>query len=442
MSLEALLTDTQRRTFNYFWQTTDAARGLAPDLGPEPAPASIAAMGFAFTAVPIGIEHSWITRVDAAQRVRRWLQFLWDAPQGIQAKGMSGYHGFFYHFLEMETGTRFRDSELSTVDTALLLMGVRFCGQYFTGTAPDEAAIRGLVDSLCDRVDWNWAQANGSGVTLGWRPETGFMAYDWVGYNEGMMIYLLALGSKTHPVGPEAWKVWTRGYDAAWGKIQGIEHLTFGPLFGHQFTQVWVNLRGIADAYMKARGLDYFENSRRAVLSQRAYAIANPLGWDGYGADVWGVSACDGPGTIALPYRGKIREFHDYAGRGVGVHPEENYDDGTLTPSAALGSLPFAPELATAATATMYRRFGAVIYGEYGFLDSFNPSFKYDVPLRSGRRVEDLGWVDTRYYGITQGPIVAMIENQRSGLIWRVMQGDPVIRSGLQRAGFTGGWLS
>ena len=442
MTAEALLSDTQRRTFNYFWQTTEAARGLAPDLGPEPAPASIAAMGFALTAVPIGVEHAWVTRAAAAQRVRGWLEFLRDAPQGAGSAGFSGYRGFFYHFLEMTSGTRYRDSELSTIDTALLLMGARFCGQYFQGPDPNEAAIRTLSEGLCERVDWNWAQANGPGIAMGWQPETGFMRNDWVGYNEATMMYLLALGSTTHAVGQDAWAVWSSGFNASWGKIQGFEHLTFGPLFGHQFTQVWVNLKGISDAYMRTRGLDYFENSRRAVLAQRAYAIANPLKWEAYGANVWGLSACDGPYSGSLPYHGEQRQFHDYAGRGVGLDASVNYDDGTLTPSAVLGSLPFAPDEATASIEEMYRRYGTVTYGEFGFLDSFNPSFKYDVPLVSGRRVGDLGWVDTRYYGITQGPIVAMVENHRSELIWQTMQGDPVIRRGLQRAGFTGGWLS
>jgi hypothetical protein len=443
MTPDALLSDSQRRTFNYFWQTTEAARGLAPDLSPGAAPASIAAMGFAFTAVPIGVEHGWVARAEAAQRVRGWLEFLRDAPQGPDATGASGYKGFFYHFLDSVSGTRYRNSELSTIDTALLFMGVRFCGQYFNGaTDANETAIRTIADFLCERADWNWMQANGPGVCMGWRPETGFLSKDWVGYNEAMLMYLLALGSQSHPVGPDSWAAWTGGYAASWGTIQGVEHLTFGALFAHQFTQVWVNLQGINDAYMSAKGFDYFENSRRAVLSQRAYATANPMAWEGYGADIWGLSACDGPYDGTLNYRGAPVRFHTYAARGVYLLAKDQIDDGTLSVSATLGCLPFAPELVTPAVAAMYQRYGSVIYGEYGFLDSYNPSFRYDVQSPSGRRVGDLGWVDSRYYGLTQGPIVAMIENYRSGLIWRYMQDDPVIRRGLQRAGFTGGWLA
>ena len=441
MTSDALLSDTQRRTFNYFWQTTEIARGLAPDLSPDAAPTSIAAMGFALTAVPIGVEHNWVTRIEAARRVRGWLEFLRDAPQGPDLSGVTGYKGFFYHFLDATSGTRYRNSELSTVDTALLFMGVRFCGQYFNSADADETAIRTIAEFVCERADWNWMQANGPGVVMGWRPETGFLAADWTGYNEAMFVYLLALGSQSHPVGPDSWAVWTNGYANSWGTILGIEHLTFGALFAHQFTQVWVNLRGINDAYMSAKGFDYFENSRRAVLSQRAYAITNPMSWEGYGADIWGLSACNGPFDGTLTYRGGATRFHTYAARGVYLLAKDQIDDGTLSVSATLGCLPFAPELVVPAVAAMYQRYGSVIYSDYGFLDSYNPSFKFDVPLLSGRRVGELGWVDSRYYGLTQGPIVAMIENYRSGLVWRVMQNDPLIRRGLQRAGFTGGWL-
>lgn len=438
---DGLISDIQRRSFNYFWDTTEAARGLAPDFGPDPSPASVAAMGFALSAVPVGVENGWIPRAAAAHRVQGWLKFLAEAPQGPDRRGCAGYKGFYYHFLDMHSGTRYLDSELSTIDTALLIMGVRFCGQYFDGLDPNEAAIRTLADSISERVDWPWAQAGGAGIRMGWRPETGFMEASWIGYNEAMLLYLLALGSESHPVEPGAWDYWTSGYKLSWGKIHDIEHLTFGALFAHHFTQVWVDLRGLQDPFMANHGLDYFENTRRAILSQRAYAMANPLQWSGYGPEVWGLSACDGPTDRLLPYANELRQFHTYAARGVCINPVDNYDDGTLAPSAAIGCLPFAPDLATDAVVEMHHRYGDFIYGHYGFLDSFNPSFTYDVPLHSGWRAPHVGWVDTRYYGITQGPIVTMIENQRSELIWNVMRSDPVIRTGLVRAGFSGGWL-
>ena len=442
LSIDALITDTQLRTFRYFWETTEAARGLAPDFAPEASPASIAAMGFALTAMPIGVEHGWVSRAQAIERVLNTLHFLRDAPQGAAAQGCTGHHGFYYHFLEMGSGTRYRDSELSSIDTALLLMGARACAQYFTGADGNEASIRALTDELCERVEWRWFQNSTAGICLGWRPETGFMTENWRGYNEAIMMFLLALGSTANAVAPDAWADWLSTYPQFWGSVQGIEHLTFGPLFGHQYTQVWVDMRGIKDPYMSAKGLDYFENSRRATLSQRAYGIANPLGWQGYGADIWGLSASDGPSDARLGYNGQTRQFHTYAGRGVGLVSANNYDDGTLTPTAPIGSLPFAPEIAKPAIAAMYQRYGSAIYGQYGFLDSYNASFHYDVPLQSGRMVTGLGWVDTRYYGINQGPIVAMIENQRSELFWRLSRTDPVLRRGLTRAGFTGGWLA
>ena len=198
---DQLLAETQRRTFNYFWQTTETARGLAPDLAPDAAPASIAAMGFALTAIPIGVERGWITRTQGAERLMNTLVFLRDAPQGPDAIGCSGYHGFYYHFLDMQSGTRFRDSELSSQDTALLIMGVRCCGQYFDGADAGETAVRTLADTLSERVEWPWMQNAGPGICMGWRPETGFLSMDWRGYNEAMIVYLLALGSATHPVG-------------------------------------------------------------------------------------------------------------------------------------------------------------------------------------------------------------------------------------------------
>jgi hypothetical protein len=320
------------------------------------------------------------------------------------------------------------------------MMGVRCCGQYFDGVDAGETALRTLADTLSERVEWPWLQVRGASICMGWSPETGFLGYDWRGYNEAMMVYLLALGSATHPVGTDAWAEWTASYPQSWGTIEGVEHLTFGPLMGHQFTQCWVDLRGIRDSYMASKGIDYFENSRRAALSQRAYAIANPLGWQDYGADNWGISASDGPGPSTQVYRGSVRNFIGYAGRGVGLNSNNNYDDGTLTPMAALASLPFAPEIVMPAASAMYQRYGSAIFGQYGYLDSFNPSFQYPA-THAGQRVGTLGWFDTRYYGINQGPIIAMIENYRSGLLWRLSRADPVLRRGLQRAGFTGGWL-
>lgn len=440
-ALDPLFDDIERRTFDFFWNVGDASRGLIPDRYPSPSAASIAAIGFALTAYPIGVERGYVSRAAARARVLATLRFLHDAPQGPEASGNAGYQGFFYHFLDMSSGTRHGSSELSTIDTSLLLAGVLFTGGYFDASDPDEAEIRALAEALYRRVDWPWASPQAPAISHGWTPESGYLGFDWRGYNEAMLVYILALGSPTHPVDAAAWSAWTSTYDQSWGTIEGYQHLTFGPLFGHQYSAVWIDYRGIRDAYMAMRGLDYFENGRRAAYSQRAYAMENRLAWKGYGADVWGLSACDGPVNRDLPYNGEIRTFRAYAARGVGLNSDENRDDGTLTPSVAIGVLPFAPELVIPATLEMHRLYGAHIYGEYGFFDAFNPSFEFDVPLQNGRHVSGFGWVDTDYLGIGQGPVVAMIENYRSDLVWRVMRANPHIRRGLQRAGFSGGWL-
>ncbi len=438
---DPVLADLQRRAFNYFWQTTHPITGLAPDSYPSAPFSSIAATGFALTAHAIGVQNGWVTRAAAAERVRTTLQFLLEAPQGASSRGIAGYQGFFYHFLDMQSGLRDGDSELSTVDTALLLGGALFCAEYFDAPALAEVAIRGLASKLYQRVNWRWAQPREHAICMDWRPETGFSQYDWVGYNEAMIVYLLALGSPTFPVAATAWNAWTSGYPQSWGTVQGITHLSFGPLFGHQYTQIWTDLRGVQDAFMRAHGSDYFRNSRLAVIAQHRYAVANPRRWRGYGANLWGLSACDGPGHAKIRYRGTTRQINGYAARGVWLQMQRDDDDGTITPTAALGSVPFVPELVIPAATAMVKDHGRVICGAYGFLDSFNLSVPPNTRIRQGRYVNGWGWVDTDYLGIDQGPIIAMIENYRSGLIWRTMRKNAALKRGMQLAGFTGGWL-
>jgi hypothetical protein len=274
---------------------------------------------------------------------------------------------------------------------------------------------------------------------MGWHPEPGrgFIPHDYRGYNEAMFLYVLALGSPTHPVEPAAWAAYTSTY--RWADFYGQEHVNFAPLFGHQYSHAWIDFRGIRDAFMREKGIDYFENSRRATLSQRAYAIANPMGWKGYGPDMWGLTACDGPEDTVLVIDGRPRQFWTYRARGAAA--DEVQDDGTLAPTAAGGSIPFAPEIAVPALMEMRRRYGENLFTRYGFLDSFNPTLTEPMLLQHGRIVPGVGWFDGDYLGIDQGPIVLMIENHRSGLVWRLMRDNPYIVRGLCRAGFTGGWL-
>jgi hypothetical protein len=434
-----LISDLQHRTFRFFWETTNPANGLAPDRWPSPSTCSIAALGFALNAYPIGVENGWISREAARARVLTTLKFLWDLPQGPQPEGVAGHMGFFYHFLDMKTGLRAARCELSTVDTTLLLGGVLFCGGWFDRDHPDEAEIRRLAQALYARVDWTFAVRQAPLISMGWTPERGWIEANWQGYCEGMLVYLLALGSPTHPIGDDAWSGWCATYPQNWRVLWGQEHLTFPPLFGHQYSHVWVDFRGVQDAFMRSKGIDYFENSRRAVLAQKAYADANPRGFNGYGGDVWGLTACDGPGSFALDLNGRSRRFDGYSARGADA--SGHLDDGTLAPTAAAASIAFAPELATAAIAAMRAEWGADVYGDYGFLDAFNPTLDRPAPFTSGRLAGG-GWVDVDYLGIDQGPILAMVENARTGLIWRTLRNNPHLRRGLTRAGFSGGWLA
>ena len=438
--LDPLLDETQKRTFNFFWDTAEPETGLVPDRWPRPPFSSIAAVGFALNSYPIGAERGWVTRAQARARVLTTLRFLRDAQQDTSPDQATGYQGFFYHFVNFTTGKRYGDSELSTVDTTLLMAGVLFAGGYFDQDEPDETEIRKIADDLYRRVNWPWAIAMNPDIRMAWSPELEFGGHDWRGYNEAMLVFLLALGSPTYPVSPQVWDAWTSDYYRSWGTLEGQTHLTFGPMFGHQYTHVWIDLRGIKDEFMWPQGMDYFENSRRAVLAQRAYAIRNPLDWKGYGPNIWGLTACDGPGDHEFDYLGQKRKFYSYGARGVGL--TEIRDDGTIAPTAALASLPFAPEIVVPAAQTMYQRYGRYLYGKYGFFDAFNPSFDYDVPLRHGRRVRGQGWFDTEYLGIDQGAIISMLENYRSELIWSVLKRNEHIRRGLKRAGFEGGWLA
>ncbi|HUP19655.1 MAG TPA: glucoamylase family protein [Gemmatimonadota bacterium] len=436
---DAFLEDLERRTFDWFWETTNPANGLVPDRWPSNPFSSIAAVGFGLTAYGVGAERGYVTRAAARDRVLATLRHFWRAPQGPAASGVIGDRGFFYHFLDNGTGLRYGTTELSTIDTALLMAGVLFTQSYFDGTDAAEAEIRALADSLYRRIEWPYFDRDEAGITMAWRPEPGrlFGPGKWRGYNESIILHVLGLGSPTHPLDVEVWDRYTSTYE--WGDFYGYEHLNFAPLFGHQYSHVWIDFRGIQDRYMRARGIDYFENSRRATLAQRAYAVDNPDGWAAYGPDVWGLTASDGPGPVEAVIGGVERVFRSYWARGAAAG--DIRDDGTIVPTAAGGSVPFAPGATIRALMEMRARWGEHLYGRYGFLDAFNPTLAIPVETRRGAVVPGVGWFDDDYLGIDQGPIVLMIENHRSGLIWETMRENPHIVRGLCRAGFAAGWL-
>ena len=433
----AFLDTLQRRTFDFFWELTNPRNGLTPDRWPTESFSSIAAVGFALTAYPIGVERDYVSRAEARDRVLTTLRFFWNAPQGPAPSGVTGYKGFFYHFLDMETGQRFEDVELSTIDTTLLLGGILFCQVYFDGEEPEEVAIRAYADSIYRRVDWRWAVARPPLVSMGWRPEEAFIKADWRGFNEAMLLYVLALASPTHPVDTAAWEGWTDTYE--WGTFLGQEHVGFAPLFGHQYSHVWIDFRGIRDEYMREKGIDYFENSRRATYAQREYAMQNPMGWTGYSEESWGLTASDGPGDDSATIDGRRRRFYGYAARGASFN--QVFDDGTLVPTAAGGSVPFAPEITVPVLVAMREKHGEPLFGRYGFLDAFNPSWPEALTPDKPQSLAGRGWYDIDYLGIDQGPILIMAENYRTDLVWRYMRKHPVIIRGLERAGFRGGWL-
>ena len=447
---QATLDELEKRTFKFFRDSANTANGEIPDHWPQDQGdyfSSIAAVGFGLTAYGIGVERGWMKRNEAVKRTLATLRFFHDAPQS-DALDASGNHGFFYHFLDMRTGQRYHAKywvELSTIDTTLLLAGVLFSESYYDRNTSAEKKIRRLADEIYRRVDWQWASPRAPLVAMGWSPEANFIHVDWHGYNEAMLLYVLALGSPTHAIDESSWKAWSETYATTWGNFQGQEHLGFAPLFGHQYSHVWIDFRGIQDDYMRKRGIDYFENSRRATLAQREYAIHNPMHWTDYGANIWGLTACNGPRAETRPgepdrYANDPKTFYGYLARGAGLRG--TIDDGTIAPTAAASSIAFVPELAITAIEEMKQRYADHVYTRYGFVDAFNPSFIFtDRPLRTGQVIPSIGWVDTLYLGIDQGPIVAMIENYRSEFVWRVMRKNPYIRDGLKRAGFAGGWL-
>jgi hypothetical protein len=355
------------------------------------------------------------------------LRFFWDSPQGPEPDA-SGYKGFYYHLLEMRTGRRAWKYELSTIESVFLLAGALTVGLYFDADAADEREIRSLADSLYRRADWPWAQNAGATVTHGWKPETGFLKCRWEGYDEAMLLYVLGLGSPDHPLPESCYAAWASTY--RWEHCHGYEYLYAGPLFTHQLSHIWIDFRGIQDAFMRAKGIDYFENSRRATYVQQQYAMDNPLKFASYGRRCWGITASDGPGPDTIKVNGIERQFFGYLGRGVPYGP----DDGTIAPWAAVSSLPFAPELVLPAIDYYINHVKLAHTNPYGFKATFNPTY----PVNSSN---PHGWVSPWHCGLNQGPIVFMIENHRTGLLWRLMRDSPYIVSGLRRAGFSGGWL-
>ena len=418
----------QWTTVLYYLHETNPDNGLVRDKTDPACPCSIAAVGLALATIPVIVERGVVIRRFAAKIARRRLRSLLDLPHGPEPDA-AGYKGFFYHFLDIDTGRRVWDCELSTLDSAFLFAGVLTCAAYFDHDTADEAEVRRLAEELYRRADWDWARDGGPTLTHGWRPESGFIPHRYEGYDEGLLLYLLGLElADPHPLPDESYAAYCATYQ--WKQIHGRELLYSGPLFTHQLSHLWIDFRGIRDAFMREHCADYFENSRQATFVQQEYAIRNPLGFVGYGEHCWGFTACDGPGWVKRVVDGVERQFFDYHARGAPFGP----DDGTIAPWVVVASLPFAPEIVIPTARHFARLNMGGHHRPYGFRCSFNRTFRVDD--------SPTGWWVTPYqFGIDQGPVVLAVENYRTGLIWDVMRRCPYVVAGLRRAGFTGGWL-
>jgi hypothetical protein len=395
---QQFLEDLEHRSFQYFWEEGDPDTGLVPDrarMNGSPLDenhlnvASIAATGFSLTALSIAADRNWISRNQAQDRTRNTLRFF--ANKAFQE------HGWFYHWLDAKTGKRRWQSEVSSIDTALLLGGVLTARQYFR----DDPEIRKLATKIYERVDFQW-MLNGQQLLLshGWKPETGFLKPRWDTYSEDTILYLLAIGSPTHPISPSSWyALWRDRY-----RYEGYAYFTtIGvPLFMHQYAHAWIDYRSWRET--KGDRIDYFENSVKATLAHRAFCINLAHDFPAFGPNVWGITASDSAkGYLAW-----------------GGPPRDPQIDGTVVPSAAGGSLMFTPELSVVALRTMREKYGQKIYGKYGFIDAFNPG---------------TGWVDSDVIGINAGMILLSAENARTGNVWNWFMRNPEIPRAMRLAG-------
>ena len=423
-----MLDDLLCATFTFFRDEASSGTGLIADKTQPKSPASIAAVGMGLSVHIVAVERGLLSRGEAVARTLRILRFFESSHQGPEADA-TGYKGFYYHFLDMQKGRRAWQCELSTIDTAILMAGVLTAASYFTAANEEEGEIRSLAEKLYRRVDWQWALNAGTTICHGWRPEAGFLPYRWdTSYSEALILYVLALGSPTFPISPKGYREWISTFE--WKKLYGIEYLYAGPLFIHQMSHLWLDFRGIHDDFNRKTGIDYFENSRRATHVQQQYGIANPLGFAHYHEHCWGLTASDGPGPRVLEVKGVRRVFYAYEARGAPFGP----DDGTISPWAVVASLPFAPEIVIDTVRHAIERLHLKGHSPYGFDASFNPT--YPETSRNPN-----GWVSPWIFGLNQGPIILMIENFQSGLIWKIMRTCPYIVDGLRAAGFRNGWL-
>ena len=385
---EQLLDEVQRSSFEFFWNEASPRSGQVKDRalahgGDNRRMASIAATGFGLTALCIAEHRGYRKSAELADRVRATLRFLANMPHE---------HGFFYHFIDVETGQRWAKCELSSIDTSLLLCGVLTARQHFR-----DQEIKDLATRIYERVDWPWMQNGGSAFSMGWHPESGFLKARWEHYCELMMIYLLAIGSPTHPVPPDTWNAWTRPTIT----YQGIEYISGkDPLFTHQYSHAWYDFRKKRDAYT-----NYFENSVNATKAHKLFCLSLRNEFPDYNEDLWGISASD----------------YEKGYTAWGGPPRLGPIDGSIVPCATGGSLPFVFEDCIRVLRTIRGTYREKAWTPYSFVDAFNPLD---------------GWYDADVLGIDLGITMLMAENHRTGFVWETFMKNPEAGSAMQKAGF------
>jgi len=386
---DVFLNELQAANFRYFWEQANPETGIVRDRCNVRTPdksdlGSIAATGFGLTALCIGDKRGFISRAEARERVLNTLRFHW--------RKLPNHRGFFYHWANIYTGERLWDSEVSSIDTAILLCGILTCRQYF-----EHSEISTLASDIFNRVDWGWLSEDTSILPHGWRPESGFLQYRWDNYSEMMMMYLLGLGSESHSLPAESWNAWQR----TTFEYDGIRYIgSFAPLFVHQYSQAWFDFRGKHDKYT-----DYFRNSVIATDVHRRFCIDLASEFSDYSDDLWGVTASD-----------SVRGYVVWGGP-----PLTGPVDGTVVPCAAGGSLPFLQDHAMRVLHTVKDRYGNGAWCRYGFVDAFNPL---------------TNWYDHDVIGIDTGITMVMVENARSGFVWETFMKNPEAQRGMMRAGF------
>lgn len=388
---DQLLEEITRTGFQYFWDQADPSTGQVKDRAlaagnDNHTVSSIAATGFGLTALCIGDQRGYRPTAEIITRVRATLSFLLNQLQPL------GKNGFFFHFVDMTTGARAFSSEVSSIDTGLLLCGVLMCREYFA-----DAQIQTLATQIYNNVDFNWMLNGGTTLDHGWTPENGFIPYRWDSYSELMLVYLLAMGSPTHPIPTSSWAAWSRPTYT----YQGITYISAGaPLFTHQFSHAWFDFRAKKDAYA-----NYFLNSINATMAHRLFCISLGNQFPDYSADLWGISASDSANNGYVAWGGP---------------PAVGPIDGSIVPCAPAGSLPFA-RTQTIHVLRWIRGHYPRAWQTYGYVDAFNPL---------------TGWYDPDVIGLDTGISVLMAENFRTGMVWNTFMRDPAAQTGMALAGF------